>query len=1542
MSAEDPFAFTDSEPKPAAKKPHWRDKLFSRDKPKYTADQQVEAFLAPVRSKSVSHGRHAVAPSQREIPAPPRLEISHRWPSHDPQTASPISNPSPVADYSPPVNIPKAPLKTRKNKGLTVKFADGAPECIGEGGDEAEAPTIDISFNRTRSYSHSQSPSRMNDVNNSQDKAPQLRLNTSFNDGDRLRPREGGSSADRTPLLVKNAQDGDFLMALNLGDISSRLSFRASPGADSVAQRIRAKMEVEEGRALQQKYEDPTSPQNERTPDSPSSLYETPPISETGTAAPPSPIRTPPSPPPMSGSTNPDDLVLPPGLAPGGNTKPLSPQKSQVLPHDIADDSSRPSSKHNRNASISPQPPKYSLRSIASQLSETAFAEFKEYAAQHSDQILVSAESVKPLMETSLTEWVRAAVWWFMRGKKRLEAYARSRPSSSGARPQSRPPPESAKQAVIDLAKALWINENIVPQHQELTRYGTMSIDALLAVVSTTGDKQLAELLGAHQTVMSHLRSLAVSIKRNNILTAFPPDAESDTSVWMRYPFFAPDVSAVLSGATSRSMLLDNSGKGPTFVHTMPLGDTSRYFSYGSMFVDVCVSSSEDDSQQFSMPCALSILRDRADWYVFASITSQSDLINVMIQSDRKKGPTWDEVDWQVRSHSMRIKLPRGFELDVMFREDDFKMLWNIVQYTLKTEASLQPEAGESVVFEQTLKMFQYMDPGTPKAFPAESIERCRLRLFERSVTLTEGTGSRRAHRGFRITVLTTPKVKTLSSVRHILGYATPVVFGLLRGEDGAPALVLKVKEDGRTRSMLMTFHEVRERTTLHSLLLAMLPKEREIKIADVPIRAYTIEQPSDRSTGQPPKQHVQFPAGTVCVLDQEHDFVEHAYLPTILSEHLRAFVASEWGSVTDRINLGPGELKLGLDVNNRTGLSLYRPGQQDLTVSAAENLITPDMPDQLTDFLQTAMVKPMVRRFDFMSLKGLHQFERAVTGFKVLFDSVASSFIISRRRMVVPITKKWESSMARIQIVRHDKVVQLLAFLNDFSHGRCMNFVLKSTDTIENFNRSGKFCVRIVDAKFALPKTDDDPSSGFVCLDMPDYPGEHDDIAIAFDSEAVADLSGYDNEDKTSHIYSRLSAPNPTRFEAILSSLLNGEAISYSSGLSALHAALVLLNPGRIAIGNGYHGCHGVIDMFSRLTGLQQLDLDCPAEQLEAGDVIHLETPVNPEGTSFNIEAYAKKAHSRGAFLIVDGTFAPPPLQDPFQWGADLVMHSGSKYFGGHSDVLCGVLATQNKDWARKLFQDRLFLGSVMGNMESWLGVRSMRTLEVRVQRLSQNATNLVSWLHNALQVQSPAPGSDEEATQKALGQIFHSSLQKEDESWLQQQMPNGFGPVFSITMKEEDYARKLPSKLAFFQHATSLGGVESLIEWRTMSDKTVDRRLLRISIGLENWEDLRWDLVNAIENKMATFEIHYFSTASAYTGKPTERLPAPLPLSRLFETLEALYPGITERVLDSCSVSLGDEYVDVDVGEESEGGSGVVVKEGDEVAIIPPVSSG
>lgn len=330
---------------------------------------------------------------------------------------------------------------------------------------------------------------------------------------------------------------------------------------------------------------------------------------------------------------------------------------------------------------------------------------------------------------------------------------------------------------------------------------------------------------------------------------------------------------------------------------------------------------------------------------------------------------------------------------------------------------------------------------------------------------------------------------------------------------------------------------------------------------------------------------------------------------------------------------------------------------------------------------------------------------------------------------------------------------------------------------------------------------------------------------------------------------------------------------MTYASGLSAFHALLVYLNPKRISIGECYHGCHGVISIHSKLTGLQKLPLDCAAEDLQAGDIVHVETPLNPYGTVSNLKKFAEKAHARGAYLTVDATFGPPPLQDPFLWDADVIMHSGTKYIGGHSDLLCGILAVNparaGQGWFKGLTDERLYLGNVMGNMEGWLGVRSIRTLEVRVQRQSENASKLIKWLQAALHPEKESSIGDtttlssgnSKIVREVVANIEHASLQEEDiaDGWILKQMPNGFGPVFAITMQEQNLARRLPSKLNLFHHATSLGGVESLIEWRTMSDRTVDMRVLRISVGIESWEDLRDDLLqgfHALSEEKAKFK--------------------------------------------------------------------------------------
>ena len=329
-------------------------------------------------------------------------------------------------------------------------------------------------------------------------------------------------------------------------------------------------------------------------------------------------------------------------------------------------------------------------------------------------------------------------------------------------------------------------------------------------------------------------------------------------------------------------------------------------------------------------------------------------------------------------------------------------------------------------------------------------------------------------------------------------------------------------------------------------------------------------------------------------------------------------------------------------------------------------------------------------------------------------------------------------------------------------------------------------------------------------------------------------------------HVYSRATAPNTTRLETLLQSLLFAPCLTYSSGLAALHALYVFLRPDRVAAGAGYHGSRGVLGLHEKLYGMKVLPLECPAEDLQKGDVIHLETPVNPTGEARHIAAYAKKAHSRGAILVVDATFGPPGLQEPFQWGADVVMHSGTKYIGGHSDMLMGVLATKSEEWLRGMRAERVFLGSVMGSLEGWLGLRSLRTLGLRVKAQSESAGRLVCWINECLN--GKHDNQDEgEIVRGVVERVQHASLQRDDMGWLRRQMPNGFGPVFALWMKDEILARQIPSKLELFSHATSLGGVESLIEWRAMSDEQVDRRLVRVSVGLEGWEDLRKDLAKA-----------------------------------------------------------------------------------------------
>lgn len=364
-------------------------------------------------------------------------------------------------------------------------------------------------------------------------------------------------------------------------------------------------------------------------------------------------------------------------------------------------------------------------------------------------------------------------------------------------------------------------------------------------------------------------------------------------------------------------------------------------------------------------------------------------------------------------------------------------------------------------------------------------------------------------------------------------------------------------------------------------------------------------------------------------------------------------------------------------------------------------------------------------------------------------------------------------------------------------------------------------------------------------------YTSDPTHLVPAYD-EDVPPRAPDDPAPQDEFVYSRLAAPTGNRLELVLGGVLGAPCLTYSSGLSAFHALLVWLKPRVVAIGKGYHGCHGVLKIYQKLTGCKIVDLfdesSWDAAGLGEGDVVHLETPVNPTGLAYNIQHFAEAAHKRGAHLTLDATFAPPPLQDPWKWGTDFVMHSGTKYFGGHSDMLCGVIAIgrHREGWERDywgMVGERVFLGAVMGSLEHWLGVRSMRTYELRILRQSENCTRLVAFLDSCLQ--SHESGDAAENVRKVVKSLSHASLQKDEMHWLKKQMPQGYGPVFALTTHTEEQAKRLPSKLHLFHHATSLGGVESLIEWRRMSDNTVEPNVLRVSVGVESWEDLREDLV-------------------------------------------------------------------------------------------------
>jgi len=290
-----------------------------------------------------------------------------------------------------------------------------------------------------------------------------------------------------------------------------------------------------------------------------------------------------------------------------------------------------------------------------------------------------------------------------------------------------------------------------------------------------------------------------------------------------------------------------------------------------------------------------------------------------------------------------------------------------------------------------------------------------------------------------------------------------------------------------------------------------------------------------------------------------------------------------------------------------------------------------------------------------------------------------------------------------------------------------------------------------------------------------------------------------------------------------VLGALEGGAAVVYASGQAAALAALMHFRPRRVVIERGgYHGTHLAIDGL-RPYGVEKVGLETP---LERGDLVWLETPKNPTCALQDVAEVSARARTAGAVVVVDSTFATPVLQRPLDLGADLVMHSASKFLSGHSDALGGVLVARDPAVASALREARTVSGSVPGALETWLILRGVRTLGIRVRRQTETATRLAAWLEGR------------------VPRVWHLSLASHPGHALAQRQMRGPGPVLSFELASEEAARLLPRRLRLFRDATSLGGVESLVEWRRKHDPEAPPTLLRVSAGIEDPEDLIADL--------------------------------------------------------------------------------------------------
>jgi cystathionine beta-lyase/cystathionine gamma-synthase len=330
----------------------------------------------------------------------------------------------------------------------------------------------------------------------------------------------------------------------------------------------------------------------------------------------------------------------------------------------------------------------------------------------------------------------------------------------------------------------------------------------------------------------------------------------------------------------------------------------------------------------------------------------------------------------------------------------------------------------------------------------------------------------------------------------------------------------------------------------------------------------------------------------------------------------------------------------------------------------------------------------------------------------------------------------------------------------------------------------------------------------------------------------------------------------NPTRFalEEALAVIENGKyGLAFSSGVAATDAVIKLLNPGdEVICGNDMYG--GTYRLFSKVFErfgikfhyINQQDADNIKQYINSNTkLIWVETPTNPLMSIADIEAVSKLARQHNILVCVDNTFASPYLQNPLDFGADIVMHSSTKYLGGHSDVIQGALVMNDKDLRDKLYFIQKSCGAVPGPMDCFLVLRGIKTLHIRMQRHCENGEVIAKWLRNHLKI----------------AKVYWPGFEDHPNHAIAKKQMRGFGGMISFELKDDsvDNAKRVLSSTKIFSLAESLGGVESLINHpASMTHASIPREeriknglsdsLIRLSVGIEDADDLIEDLKQAI----------------------------------------------------------------------------------------------